>query len=282
MISFVRCVFCSIINQFMIKKSSWLFFVVIVISVFLFLYAYYYKNLSFQVELSSSPNKEFPTHEFTDGAFETKIAPGSSDILYSNDNKEVLNVTDSCEVAINLRFKIKGLQGKNLRHLLIHRYSSNQYPYPGWAVAVKVGNEKFRPQFYYRNSRGQGGWFSFQEVAFNESDEYNLIIGLSHGKYVLGYLVTNSYLGGNFDKKVEFIGGLEITDIVVNSLSSEMIVNHIVAIERDLSIEVKSFLLGCGSFMELSRNDVTNKLLGESSLERALGISKVIAASNNN
>ena len=206
-------------------------------------------------------------------------SPKSASVkLFSSNNESVINIGNGEEFLLSTEFKLFGLGGNNTRHILMHRYREDHVPYFGWAIAVKISNGKFRPQLYYRNHRGNGGWFSFKEVVFKEGDKYRLFVGVNPAQFATAYLSRISEANAGGGNRVEFIGGVDLTDINLVNQKGELVVNRVTSEQDGAHAEVLSFLIGTSNFIQSDRQQILKKIADETPIEDVFGLTKVIVS----
>ena len=229
---------------------------------------------------NNSPLKSEPTVansvRIEESATDSSPAKATLIKLFSSDDESIINIENGMEFLLSAEFKIFGSNGNNIRHILMHRYRDDRAPYYGWAVAVKVFNSKFRPQLYYRNHRGAGGWFSFNEVNFNEGENFGLFVGVNPGKYATAYLVRKNDQILENESGVEFLGGIDLTDISIINPKGELAVNRVTTEQDGVHVEVSTFFIGESNFTQRDRQQILKSIADQLSIEETFGVSRVV------
>ena len=77
---------------------------------------------------------------------------------------------------VSLQVKLGSLPRVGKRQRLAAKYSNRDVPYPGWAIAVRRLSTSTRPEVYWQNKEGKGGWYTFENMRFSKRRWYNLTL----------------------------------------------------------------------------------------------------------
>jgi hypothetical protein len=115
---------------------------------------------------------------------------------------------------VSFLVRFEELPSEKLRHNIIEKYETSTRPYAGWAVGVQRINDRVRPQVYWRDSKGQGGWFTFESVELVPKQWYCITLVARDSEYL------SLYSQRMFIKKepkadvgVKFLGGHSLKEI---------------------------------------------------------------------
>jgi len=89
---------------------------------------------------------------------------------------------------VSVDFKISSLPRTGRRQKLVAKYSGNDSPYPGWAVAIRRLNTSTRPEVYWQDQSGTGGWYTFDNVRFEKNQWYSMTLVARDGELLSLYL----------------------------------------------------------------------------------------------
>lgn len=108
----------------------------------------------------------------------------------------------------------------NRRQRLILHYEADITPYKGWAVAFRRFASSSRFEFYLQDSKGKGGWFSFDSVELGNSTWYSVAFVLETGTMISAYL-SELDEGLNSGSNSIKLGGFPLEGLAdVNAISS--------------------------------------------------------------
>lgn len=114
------------------------------------------------------------------------------------------------------------------RNRLIMKYLGKEPPYPGWSLALRRTQTSLRPELYWQDTAGAGGWFSFAEVSLEPNRRYALSLAVM-GFYAAMFIeeLDSTPRGPGFDVgeqgslsrekdslgRVKFMGGYALNQI---------------------------------------------------------------------
>jgi hypothetical protein len=59
------------------------------------------------------------------------------------------------------------------------KYLGTESPYPGWSLALRRTQTSLRPELYWQDAAGAGGWLSFAEASLEPNRRYALSLAVS-------------------------------------------------------------------------------------------------------
>ncbi|MDD2942896.1 MAG: hypothetical protein PHC51_08035 [bacterium] len=103
---------------------------------------------------------------------------------------------------------------------ILSKYVAEQQPYPGWAFAFRRVGSFVRPELYWQDRDGHGGWLTFERLSLSVERWHGFFLIVQPGQYVSLY--SQDYgeevpggLGLKYRERaaeVNFLGGYPLTD----------------------------------------------------------------------
>ena len=176
--------------------------------------------------------------------------PLSSYVSVSND--PALDPREDEIFLLAILLKVEDLPKAGKREKVIYKYDSSTPPYAGWALALHRMSTSLRPEVYWRDDAGKGGWFSF--------DEFNLVKGAWHrfylfaqaGEFLSLYVErldkssvysTNIKDGKKKLSETIFLGGFEISDVSLPNNSGDLFLRATNGRSRSFRTEISEVII---------------------------------------
>ena len=99
-----------------------------------------------------------------------------------------LNPTSGSYFVVSFLVRFRQLPQDRQRHNIIEKYDSERFPYSGWAIGVTRINGLIRPQVYWRDGYGHGGWFNFDSFDCQINNWYAVTLVSHKAKYISVYV----------------------------------------------------------------------------------------------
>lgn len=123
------------------------------------------------------------------------------------------------DFVVAVYFQFSQLPPFGARQNIIGKYSSSQNPPPGWALAIQRFDTSVRPEVYWRDSNGKGGWFTFEKfdllprkwygLTFVSTVENNLLLFLEESPTSQ---IETAEGSKDFGTKARYVGGYNVSD----------------------------------------------------------------------
>lgn len=110
---------------------------------------------------------------------------------------------------VSARVRFLKLPEVGQRERLFYKYSVEERPYAGWALALRRWPGSMRPEVYWRDSQGKGGWFAFGDVEINEGVWYTFTF-VVEGSRALSLYVNEASKNATF---AQFVGGISVDEV---------------------------------------------------------------------
>ena len=155
---------------------------------------------------------------------------------------------------VSVDFKITNLPRTGRRQKLIAKYSGKDSPYPGWAVAIRRLNTSTRPEVYWQDQSGNGGWYTFDNVRFEKNEWYAMTLVARDGELLSLYLqqLTSQPAATPADEDEEpsqlgvgakFIGGYNLAGLSATPTTAALEFSPPLSENNEFRGEVKHILL---------------------------------------
>lgn len=160
------------------------------------------------------------------------------------------------------RFPPEGVRSK-----IIFKYAAAVSPYPGWAIAWRNVSTSLRPEVYWQDATGSGGWFSFDDVPLKLSTWYTVTLFAEPEQflslYVGEYLETPVMMtAASVEKRAEnsssprlqmsYAGGYSMQGLGLAITDDSLHIRAGDSAESDISVDVSEVILGYGERMPKS------------------------------
>lgn len=124
---------------------------------------------------------------------------------------------------VSFLVRFNGFPSERKRHNIIEKYDTSKRPYPGWAIGIKKINGLIRPQVYWRDAKGHGGWYTFDSLKPKKNTWYSLTLIARDSKYLSLYIEPLEHESiAPETKLVSFLGGHKIENILTPSSKSDL------------------------------------------------------------
>lgn len=106
----------------------------------------------------------------------------------SIDSSPELNPSSDNYFVVSFLVRFYDLPQDRQRHNIIEKYDSEHFPYPGWAIGITKINGLIRPQVYWRDGYGHGGWFTFDSFDCTVNNWYAVTLVTRGNQYLSVYV----------------------------------------------------------------------------------------------
>ncbi len=155
---------------------------------------------------------------------------------------------------VSVDFKIASLPKMGRRQKLISKYASGGSPNPGWALAIRRLNTSTRPEIYWQNKDGKGGWYTFDNVRFERNQWYSLTLVARDGDLLSLYIQQLTTQGQNelseegdepseLGVGAKFIGGYNLDGQLLTPTAAALEFSAPVSENNEFRGEVRNILL---------------------------------------
>lgn len=109
------------------------------------------------------------------------------------------------------------------RSLIISKYDGATLAAPGWAIALRRTQTKYRPEVYWKTAAG-GGWLTFSDYPFKPKRPYLVTLVAISGEFVGLYLQEVSLKNKTYTPQgqVYFLGAHELSSTEVPESAAEL------------------------------------------------------------
>ncbi len=158
---------------------------------------------------------------------------------------------------VSAKFRLIELPAVGVREKIVVKYDGNNKPYPGWAIALHRFSSSARPSVYWKNIKGEGGWYTFNAVSLNPGKWYVITLLARGGDFLSVYLeklpaktggiegesvsVANSVADSS--RSISFCGGFDVSDAGLAKTASPLIVSGLIVNGKGGGVEVESLLI---------------------------------------
>lgn len=101
---------------------------------------------------------------------------------------ELINPTPDKFYILSTVVRFDKLPDAEKHENLIAKYEAKTFPYQGIALAVHRYKTSIRPAVYWKDEKGKGGWFTFNDVNFTKKSYYALTLIAKEGDFVQLYV----------------------------------------------------------------------------------------------
>lgn len=112
---------------------------------------------------------------------------------------------------VSTRVRFLKLPEVGQRERLFYKYSVDEKPYAGWALALRRWPGSVRPEVYWRDAQGNGGWFAFGDVEIDEGVWYTFTF-VVEGARALSLYVNEANKKSTFS---QYVGGVSIDQVAL-------------------------------------------------------------------
>ncbi len=211
---------------------------------------------------------------------EPRSLESEGSIVVDSDESLGPNPEKTFVVSFFLRFAELPEVGR--RQKFIAKYDRAHSPYAGWAIAFRRLRTSQRPEVYWQDLSGKGGWFSFEAWEFKPHTWYSLTM-LARPEDYLGLFVqelnisslgssigsaTGSSFGpspsGDGLKKIKFLGGFSLSGLSCPATSGPLEVGVRGPRPGNASSEVAEILVARSNVLPNDREELSSLLSGGS------------------
>ncbi len=175
-----------------------------------------------------------------------------------------------------------------VRSKIIFKYAASVVPYPGWAIAWRNVSTSLRPEVYWQDPSGVGGWFSFDDVPLNLNTWYSVTLFARPDEFLSLYVgehqeTPNVMHGGDSAEAraetlpataltMSYAGGYSMQDIGTAFTDDSLHIRAGDSAESDISVDVSEVIVGYGGAMPRSIKQTKSLLAaGSESVVKYLG-----------
>ncbi len=130
-----------------------------------------------------------------------------------------LDPSDDRVFIANAVVRFDRLPAVGQRKRVFYKYAVANQPYSGWAFAVRRLPSSLRPEVYWQDETGRGGWFTFAEIPVREGEWNSFSFIVQNGDFLSLYwerLEEAALTKGSANmsvSNVKFSGGFEIPEV---------------------------------------------------------------------
>lgn len=177
----------------------------------------------------SRPNSHLTPEEISQQYARARLDPDSTDAQGQGEGEPPLElapasfkeVNDAREIdpgdkyafVVSAKVRFSQLPEVGKRERLFFKYAVNQKPYSGWALALRRWPGSVRPEVYWRDSQGKGGWYTFGDVNLNEGQWYSFTFVVEEGVALSMYISPYSEQQPHLPLSKAFVGGVSIAEV---------------------------------------------------------------------
>jgi len=121
---------------------------------------------------------------------------------------------------LSFRVKFQKLPSVGHRQNVIEKYEAADFPYSGWSFGVSQLGTSFRPEFYWRDQDGKGGWYTFADFQAKASMWYSFTVLARGNQYASLFMETEG-------AKPRFLGGVSLKDVKTPSSRSDLLLGAV-------------------------------------------------------
>ena len=140
----------------------------------------------------------------------------------------------------SVHFKLGSPPRTGKRQRLLCKYDTTDANIPGWALALRRTDTSLRPEVWWQDGKGQGGWFTFDRMKLDRHRWYALTLVARNNDLLSLYLQNVPEPGGNAsdamtvssseadadeeatDLGVKFLGGYNISGTAAASTAADL------------------------------------------------------------
>jgi len=121
-----------------------------------------------------------------------------------------------------LAFKVKFDRLPNVGHRqnIIEKYEADEFPYSGWSFGVSQLGTSFRPEFYWRDQAGEGGWYTFADFEAKSNRWYYFTVLARSDQYASLFMETSG-------REPQFLGGVSLQKVQNPQSSSDLLLGAV-------------------------------------------------------
>jgi len=177
---------------------------------------------------------------------------------------------------VSLNFKAISLPRTGKRQKLIAKYTDDSSPYPGWALAIRRLNTSTRPEVYWQNKEGKGGWHTFDDVHFSRNQWYSLTLIARDSDLISLYVekldskpapdaAEADDEESDAPQAVRFLGGYNVSSVAIGPTPANLEFSPPLLENGDYRGEVRNVLIARPSHIPLNQNKLRQLIQGGSS-----------------
>jgi hypothetical protein len=184
---------------------------------------------------------------------------GSADYL-SFVSDQNLDPTDNQLFVVSFEVKLSQIPRQGQRQKLIYKYAADLPPYSGWALAIHRTKTSLRPEVYWQDTIGKGGWYTFNDVELDPNSWYRLTL-LGKPKEFLSLYIEDEKgvsslvkaeiavdVDGNPSvspsSKIRFLGGFDVADVLSPQSDGKLYVRSLGSNSGNFRAQIRDVLLG--------------------------------------
>ncbi len=148
-------------------------------------------------------------------------------------SNEALDPKNGNFFVVSVDVKIASLPRMGKRQRLVSKYSNESQPYPGWGIAIRRLNTSTRPEVYWQNSKGKGGWYTFEHVRFEKNRWYTFTLVARNHDLLSLYLeprepvpsempAPDADMAESSGSGVQFLGGYNLAEVEVSPTAAAL------------------------------------------------------------
>lgn len=179
--------------------------------------------------------------------------------LLSIESTPQLDPTRGQVFVVSLELRFERLPGSDFRQNIAAKYQATSSPYAGWAIAVHKFRTALRPEIYWKDGEGLGGWLSFNDYNFVPNQSYAITLLAKAGEFINLYVEelsepidsVDGASGINIEPKsdasrigVQFLGGHNANNVALPRSSAALLVGSMNYGEKAFRGDVSSVLVG--------------------------------------
>lgn len=159
-------------------------------------------------------------------------------LLYSIENSNLLDPSDDRFFILSLKIIFKELPPIGSRQKIVSKYETLKRPYAGWALALNRQSTSTRPSFYFKDSKGKGGWFAFEAQDFEVGKPYRISVFAKPGEFIEMYLSETDEVENSLK-----LGAFSLSEISSPKTSSNLIFGGTTSREDTFNGDVLDLIL---------------------------------------
>lgn len=213
-----------------------------------------------------------PTQEEASDEFDrpNELTPLSSRQTFSEiKSAKEIDPRDDSVFVVSCRVRFSKLPEVGKRERLFFKYAINQIPYSGWALALRRWPGSIRPEVYWRDAEGNGGWYTFGDVVLSEGEWYNFTFIVEDGSALSMYVTSATEEPAVLLASEAFVGGFSVEEVALPKSSDALFVPPLITKDepRTHPVESSEFFIAELSKERLAELERDLKKTGVASLD---------------
>ena len=219
----------------------------------------------FEFVSSDGSSDSVSSQELTAGSLEAlnqvpDVPETASDAkLFSIESTPLLDPSRGQVFVVSLELTFERIPSSDFRQNIAAKYQATSSPYAGWAIAVHKFRTALRPEIYWKDSDGLGGWLSFNDYNFVPGTTYAITLLAKAGEFLNLYVeelsgpehALDEASGDNIEPKgegsslgVQFLGGHDASKVAIPNSSAALLVGSMNYGEKAYRGDVSAVLVG--------------------------------------